>query len=348
MTFEKKIEYLRVISLNLFLFTNIAILGALFLSNFLTSVKFDYNYKIYKTKINTKIYCNKNNNFCKNIKFEKNQNLSNCPSKRIVDSVYINNKYFGDLNSYREHIESSDFIEEETYFILNTTNKINTTCIKNYQFYNNLNENYPILIKQLLKLKEKRDYWSTGKSIYPFFFGETSISNIAKRFPQNYIFKPALFIASVLMFLYWLLNKKILQTVDNNKIEKYFIFGALSSIFLILHVYFLGDPSENNIFKLFRKLVIILFISFELAAQFFLIQRIKNLKEDLSKLININILKVKIYFVYFFLTITFLIIVILAIFNLPSSFDNFIEWNYFIILSVYYLLTYYLWKKIIP
>ena len=54
--------------------------------------------------------------FCdlhKNIKFEKNQNLSNCPSKRIVDSVYINNKYFGDLNSYREHIESSDFIEEE-------------------------------------------------------------------------------------------------------------------------------------------------------------------------------------------------------------------------------------------
>ena len=185
MTFEKKIGYLRVISLNLFLFTNIAILGALFLSNFLTSIKFDYNYKIYETKINTKIYCNKNNNFCKNIKFEKNQNLSNCPSKRIVDTIYINNKYFGDLNSYREHIESSDFIDEETYFILIPQDKINTKCIKNYRFYNNLNKNYPLLVKQLLKLKEKRDYWSTGKSIYPFFFWRNIYKQYCKKIPSK-------------------------------------------------------------------------------------------------------------------------------------------------------------------
>ena len=148
------------------------------------------------------------------------------------------------------------------------------------------------------------------------------------------------------MFLYWFLNLKVLNKIENKiHIEKYFIFGLLSSVCLFLHVYFLGNESDNNFFQLFRKLVIVSFIFSELAAQYFLIKKLQYLKSKLLNLINIFILKIKIYFVYFFLSVSALILLILIFFDLPKEFDYFLEWNYFILLSFYYLLTYFLWKK---
>ena len=344
---KKNIRKLVIISFNLFLFTNLAILGALFLNNFLVSVKFNYNYSIDKTLINQKVKCNDSNNFCKNINFIKDNKIDNCSKTNIVDNSYINNEYYGDIEQLTSDFTKEDILETEAYIVFTKNNDKNKSCIKNYPFYLSINNKFPSIIKQILKIKNSNKYNApTGEKIYPFLFGETSISNIAKRFPQNYIFKPALYIAAILMFIYWLFNKNILQTIEGRKeIEKYFIFGSLSALFLILHVFFLGHPSDNNIFQLFRKLVIVSFISFELTAQFFLIQKLRYLQVKLSDLINPHILKIKICFIYTFLTITLIILFILMIYNLPKEFDNFLEWNYFIILSFYYLLTYFLWKK---
>ena len=44
-----------------------------------------------------------------------------------------------------------------------------------------------------INLKSNNKYTSgTGNAVYPFLYGETSISNIVKRFPINYLFKPLL------------------------------------------------------------------------------------------------------------------------------------------------------------
>ena len=148
------------------------------------------------------------------------------------------------------------------------------------------------------------------------------------------------------MIIYWIYTKKIsLSFNKDKKIQIYYILGVLSGIFLFLHVFFLGSEIENEIFKKLRRYIIAFFILFELMAQFFLIKKLFSIKKIINNFINDVVLKFKWFFVLFFLITTMLILFILSIYNLPKEADYIIEWNYFVILSFYYLLTFYLWKK---
>ena len=104
---------------------------------------------------------------------------------------------------------------------------------------------------------------------FPYFDGGTSISRTARNFPTNLIFKPGMIITSLLLIRYWILNKELLSVIEpiNIKSVNYFyIFGILSAVFLILHAIFLGIKFDNNLYKLFRKLVLLAFIIFEIEA----------------------------------------------------------------------------------
>ena len=148
------------------------------------------------------------------------------------------------------------------------------------------------------------------------------------------------------MIIYWVYTKKIILSLNKSeKIQIYYILGVLSGIFLFLHVLFLGSEIENEIFKKLRRYIIAFFILFELMAQFFLIKKLFSIKKIISNFIKDVVLKFKWFFVLFFLITTILILCILSIYNLPKEADYIIEWNYFVILSFYYLLTFYLWKK---
>ena len=80
-------------------------------------------------------------------------------------------------------------------------------------------------------------------------------------------------------------------------------------------------------------------------AQFYLIKRLLGIKELINSFINNFVLKLKWFFVLFFLSITTIILCFLIIYEFPKEVDYIIEWNYFVILSFYYLLTFSLWKK---
>ena len=86
------------------------------------------------------------------------------------------------------------------------------------------------------------------------------------------------------------------------------------------------------------------FIIFELIAQAYLIKFFYEIKDELKSHINIVYLKIK------RILITFLIAI--SIITLPFlPFDNFkflkhaIEWNVFLGVIVFYLLTHLMWKK---
>ena len=148
------------------------------------------------------------------------------------------------------------------------------------------------------------------------------------------------------MIIYWVYTKKvILNFKKTEEIQTYYIFGIISGVFLFLHVLFLGSEIQNELFIKSRRYFIAFFILFELMAQFFLIKKLLKIKELINDFINIFVLKLKWFFVLFFLVTTILILFILSIYNLPKEADYIIEWNYFVILSFYYLLTFYLWKK---
>ena len=182
---------------------------------------------------------------------------------------------------------------------------------------------------------------------FPYFDGGTSISRTARNFPTNLIFKPGMIITSLLLIRYWILNKELLSVIEpiNIKSVNYFyIFGILSAVFLILHAIFLGIKFDNNLYKLFRKLVLLAFIIFEILAQGFLVYNLYKKYNSLKEFINKKILRFKIILVSALIIVT---IVSAPIISQEGNikFKHALEWDYFFGVIFFYFLTYLMWKK---
>ncbi len=180
----------------------------------------------------------------------------------------------------------------------------------------------------------------------PYIDGGASISRTARVFPTYLIFKPAMFLTSYLLIKYWIYNKKIILNFDinNQYVNKILFFGVGSAILLTLHSIFLGIDFDNNVYKLFRRIVILLFIIFEIIAQAYLVYNLYKIKDRIIDIININFLKLKRFLV------TSLIIVAIGsipIVSMPGYkfFKHALEWDYFLGVISFYLLTFFMWKK---
>ena len=134
---------------------------------------------------------------------------------------------------------------------------------------------------------------------FPYIDGGASISRTARPYPSWLIFKPAMFLTSYLLIKYWLYNRDIIIFFNkNNKhLKKIIFFGIGSAIALTIHSIFLGIKFDNDLYKLFRRIIMLLFITFEVAAQTYLVITLYSFKDKLLKYINIKILKIKLILV---------------------------------------------------
>ena len=188
---------------------------------------------------------------------------------------------------------------------------------------------------------------------FPYIDGGVSISRTARYFPTYLIFKPAMFLTSFLLIIYWLNNRKIIKQFDmNNKYrDKIVYFGIASAIALIIHSIFLGIKFDNDFYKLFRRIIMFVFIVFEIVAQAYLVLALYSLKNKISKFINLNVLKLKLFLVSILVIVA---VISIPIISLPG--DDFfginlkylkhaLEWDYFVGVISFYLLTFFMWKK---
>ena len=189
---------------------------------------------------------------------------------------------------------------------------------------------------------------------FPYFDGGASISRTARPYPSWLIFKPAMFLTSFLLIKYWLYNKSIIEFFDqNHKYKKKIIFfGIASAIALTLHSIFLGIKFDNDLYKLFRRIIMLSFIVFEIVAQAYLVATYFSLKEKLSHYISLKILNLKIALVTILVVVALISIPIISLpgndffgFNL-KFFKHALEWDYFLGVISFYLLTFFMWKKI--
>lgn len=236
----------------------------------------------------------------------------------------------------------SDF---KYYIKIGPTGEINKDkCIKYSNIYF-IYKLFPNLLDVFIKIKSPTIFGTTG-IVNPFIDGETSISNIVKRYPFNYIFKPLVFLSSLLMMVYWIGYFSFFKKNGFNKNNSFVYFGCLSAFFLFLHVLFLGASLDVPNFDKFRRLVIVLFIFFELIAEFLLARKIYLNKELLVSMMKKSIIFLKIVFVYTAVLITIISLVYMALFDPTHKFNNILEWNYFIFLIFFYALSAVIWKKI--
>mgnify|MGYP001456217001 FL=1 len=189
---------------------------------------------------------------------------------------------------------------------------------------------------------------------FPYFDGGASISRTARPYPSWLVFKPLMIFTSFLLVRYWMYNREIVNffSKDHKNMKKIFFFGVASAIFLTLHSIFLGIKFDNDLYKLFRRVILLLFIIFEIVAQAYLVSTLYSLKKDISQFLNLNVLKIKIVLVTILIVVATISIPIIS---LPG--DDFmgitlkflkhgLEWNYFLGVITFYLLTFLMWKKV--
>ena len=180
----------------------------------------------------------------------------------------------------------------------------------------------------------------------PYIDGKASISRTARVFPTYLIFKPAMFFTSFLLIKYWIYNKQIISNIDpeNKHINKMFIFGIGSAILLTVHSIFLGVKFDYDLYKLFRRIVILLFIISELVAQALLVMNLYKLKNKIEDNIIFKYLKLKRVLVTILIVVAIIAIPIVS-FPGNTSIKHALEWDYFVGVITFYLLTFFMWKK---
>ena len=187
----------------------------------------------------------------------------------------------------------------------------------------------------------------------PYIDGQASISRTARVFPTYLIFKPAMFFTSYLLIKYWIYSKDIILFFykDHKNVKRILFFGVGSAILLTLHSIFLGIKFDNDLYKLFRRVVMLSFIIFEISAQAYLVTTFYSFKDKLTNYINLRYLKLKIILVSLLIVVAVISVPIISLpgdnflgFNL-KFFKHALEWNYFIGVITFYLLTFFMWKK---
>ena len=189
---------------------------------------------------------------------------------------------------------------------------------------------------------------------FPYFDGGASISRTARPYPSWLIFKPAMFLTSYILIRYWIYNKGIIDFFESNHKygKKILFFGIASAVALTIHSIFLGIKFDNDLYKLFRRVIMLSFIIFEIVAQAYLVASFYSFRNKLEKYINKTFLKLKLILVS---TLIIVAVISIPIISLPGNdffgfnlkfFKHALEWDYFIGVISFYLLTFLMWKKI--
>ena len=186
-----------------------------------------------------------------------------------------------------------------------------------------------------------------GKSNFtiPYIDGSLSISRASRTYPQFLIFKPAMITTAILLYFYWKNNNQLINNLNSSNISYRFkTFGILSAIFLVIHSILLGVKFDIQIYKLFRRVVLLFFIIFEIIVQRILVYHFYKLKSKLEKLINKKILVLKIILVSTLASVAVLSLPILVTKG-NIHFKHALEWNYFVGVILFYFFTRLFWKK---
>ena len=202
--------------------------------------------------------------------------------------------------------------------------------------------NYSILEGTFLTV----DQIGRSGSTFPYFDGGVSISRTARTYPAYLVFKPGMILTSIFLIIYWVKTNKIINFYEKleNRNNLFKTLGIVSAIFLIIHSIFLGIKFEYDLYKFFRRIVLLCFIIFEIIAQSLLVYKFFKLKSLMLRDINNYVLILKIILVS--------ILVLVALMSLPivitsgnTHFKHALEWNYFFGVILFYLLTFLFWKK---
>lgn len=185
----------------------------------------------------------------------------------------------------------------------------------------------------------------------PYIDGCTTISRAARSGDSIYIFRAMMIAYSVLLIWFWIYAQQWLDLLygHSTKASRIILWlGVVGALFLILYIDFLGTTGEMNRFM--RRYGIMIFFTFTPLAQLLTLkQHYKILRptQDGRKrpdTMLTTVLRYQLIVILLMLLIGIISIVLDATHNKTDASENIVEWNFSLLLNLYFIGMIYMWK----
>ena len=186
---------------------------------------------------------------------------------------------------------------------------------------------------------------STGQAdlCNPFIEGCISISRAARKEPALMIFRAIMIPGGIAMMLFWFFTYRWLrQTGDSARVapRALCIVGLTGGLFLILYSTYLGTDGE--IYGSMRRYGVTIYFAFTYLAQLMLTRRIQILKQADKLQISKRLYRMLVGLGATLLFLGLISLPVQHVFDLDSV-KNMIEWNFGLLMCVYFILYFFVW-----
>lgn len=183
-------------------------------------------------------------------------------------------------------------------------------------------------------------------SCIPMIEGCASISSAGRLSPESLFFRATMIPSAILMILYWVLVRQWLIQMEGRKDipqNIILILGIISSIFLVIYSVALGFIGE--VYSMQRRVGVTIFFSCGLVSQLMMTNRIWKLVRSGRLHLPWKLHVWKLIICILMLLIGLSSIPLSMLYFEDGRIDNILEWNYAVIMYVYYILTYFVWSS---
>ena len=97
-----------------------------------------------------------------------------------------------------------------------------------------------------------------------------------------------------------------------------------------------------------RRGGIFIYIISLIISQFLIVLSYLKIKNDYKVIISSKIININFYFIFLLIIFGIILVLLIDIFSLttPWYIKNIIQWNYFLLMNLFFLNTYFVWKKL--
>ena len=180
----------------------------------------------------------------------------------------------------------------------------------------------------------------------PYIDGCTTISQAGRSGNTIFFYRAVVFPYSVLLILFWLYSTSWLELLHGHttKIARIiFWLGLAGSIALLIYIDFLGTTGEMNRFM--RRIGAMLYFTLTPLAQLLMLNQHYNiLRKKPEASINPKVLQYQLIIILLMLIIAAISILLFVTDNITYEIENIVEWNFQLLLTLYFSGMIIIWK----
>jgi len=180
----------------------------------------------------------------------------------------------------------------------------------------------------------------------PYIDGCTTISRAARSGNSIFIYRATMIAYGLLLIWFWIYAQQWLNMLygHTTKVARVILWlGIVAAIFLIIYIDFLGTTGEVNRFM--RRYGIMVFFIFTPLAQLLMLRQHYKLSSSKPEVaIKPRVLHFQLFILLLMLIIGIISITLDVTQNKTYETENIVEWNFSLLLNMYFLGMIFIWK----